>query len=59
MNVETFYDAIQSLSHPPSDIEIAFGLKAAGELGNVVISKVNAEANYSVKLSWKSVNKPG
>lgn len=54
VNVETFYQAIQRLPHPPSDVEITFGLKATGELGNIAISKLGAESNYTVKLSWKS-----
>ncbi len=53
INVETFYNAVQELPHPPAEMEITFGLKATGELGNVAISKAGAEANYTVKLAWK------
>ncbi len=56
INVETFYKAIQALPHPPTDVEISFGLKATGELGNFAISKLGAEANYTVKMNWKAIN---
>lgn len=56
LNVDTFYVAIQKLPHPPSDVEISFGLKATGELGNFAISKLGAEANYTIKMSWKAIN---
>ena len=54
VNVETFYSAIQALPHPPTDIEITFGLKATGELNNVVVGKLGTESNYTIKLTWKS-----
>lgn len=56
LNVETFYVAIQKLPHPPSDVEISFGLKATGEVGNFAISKLGADANYTIKMSWKAIN---
>lgn len=58
LNVEAFYTAINALPNPPSDIEISFGLKATGEIGSFVIGKTNAEANFNIKLSWKSNTKP-
>jgi len=54
VQVETFYSAIQALPHPPSDIEITFGLKAIGELNNVAVGKLGTESNYTIKLTWKS-----
>lgn len=53
-NVETFYSAIKALPHPPSDIEISFGLKATGELSNIAVGKLGTESNYTIKLAWKS-----
>ena len=38
------------------EVEVTFGLKATGELGNFAIGQVGAEANYTVKLKWN--NKP-
>jgi hypothetical protein len=53
-NANAFYEAIASLQKHPTDAEISFGLKATGELGNFAISKLAAEANYSIKLTWKA-----
>jgi hypothetical protein len=55
LNVETFYGAIRELPHPPTDVEISFGLKATGELTNFAISKIGAEANYTIKMSWRTI----
>jgi hypothetical protein len=38
------------------EVEVTFGLKATGELGNFAIGQVGAEANYTVRLKWN--NKP-
>lgn len=38
------------------EVEVKFGLKATGELGNFAIGKVGVEANYEVTLKWS--NKP-
>jgi hypothetical protein len=54
VNVRAFQHALEKLPTPPTDAEISFGLKVTGEVGNVVISKIAGEANYSVKLVWKS-----
>jgi hypothetical protein len=32
---------------------MTFGLKATGEVGNFAVAKACAEANYTVKLTWK------
>lgn len=34
------------------EVEVTFGLKATGDLGNFAIGKVGAEANYTVTLKW-------
>ena len=36
------------------EVEVTFGLKATGDLGNFAIGKVGAEANYTVKLKWSN-----
>jgi hypothetical protein len=38
------------------EVEISFGLKTMGELGNFAVGKLGAEANYQVTLKWS--NKP-
>jgi hypothetical protein len=47
-------DAIEGLSAKPSDAEITFALKASGELGNMAIAKLGSEANFTVRLAWKT-----
>ena len=36
------------------EVELTFGLKAAGELGNFAVAKASVEANYEVTLKWKN-----
>ena len=51
---------LRSLSDPPDEMEVSFGLKASGELGNIVVGKGGLEANYTVTMKWKGEepNKP-
>jgi hypothetical protein len=53
VNGSAFYDAISALSPAPAEAEVSFGIKLTGEIGNVAITKVSSEGNYSVKLVWK------
>jgi Trypsin-co-occurring domain 1 len=53
-NAQALHRGVQEISPPPTEVEIAFSLKATGELGNVAIGKTGGEANYSVKLVWKT-----
>lgn len=50
----------RDLSDPPDEMEVSFGLKASGELGNIVVGKGGIEANYTVTIKWKreKQNKP-
>ena len=34
-------------------MEITFGLKATGEVGNLAVGKVAGESNYQVKMVWR------
>jgi hypothetical protein len=52
-NVQSIIEAVQSLPKSPTEIEITFGLKATGEIGNVAVGKAGGEVNYTVKLAWK------
>jgi len=52
-NVDGFTAALETLAKRPSSAEISFGLKVSGEVGNFIITKVAAEGNYSIKLTWK------
>jgi len=33
-------------------VELSFGLKATGELGNIAIAKASGEANFTIRLLW-------
>jgi hypothetical protein len=46
-------DKIRSMADSPDEIEITFGLKASGELGNIIVAKAGIEASYSVRVKWK------
>lgn len=52
-NADAFIGKMRALHDSPDEVEIAFGLKATGELGNFAVAKAGAEANYTVKLTWK------
>lgn len=43
---------LRSLSDPPDEMELAFGLKLSASAGAVVAS-ASVEANYTVTLKWK------
>jgi Trypsin-co-occurring domain 1 len=51
-NTQAFLHAIDALPEAPDQIEIAFALKATGELSNLAVGKLGGEANYSVTLTW-------
>lgn len=52
-NAAAFIKKVRSLSDPPDEVEVSFGLKATGELGNFAVAKAGAEASYTVTLKWK------
>ena len=56
-NADAFIDKIRGLSDPPDEVEMTFSLKATGEVGNFAVAKAGAEANYTVKLTWKREHK--
>ena len=57
-NAQTIIDKVRGgLTDPPDEVEVTFGLKAAGELGNFAVAKASAEANYTVKMKWKREEK--
>jgi hypothetical protein len=47
-----FVRAVNSLDDVPDQIEIDFGIKATGEVGNLAVGKLSGDANYTVKLTW-------
>ena len=36
------------------EVEVTFGLKTTGKLGNFAVGEVGVEANYAVKLKWSN-----
>jgi hypothetical protein len=52
-SVEALTQAVSALSPAPAEVELSFGLKATGEIGNIAIAKVGGEASFSVRLLWK------
>jgi hypothetical protein len=57
-HARAFAAALQELNHPPSEASLEFGLKMSAEMGNVIVSKIAGEANYNIKLTWKSTTAP-
>ncbi len=57
-NAQTIIDKVRGgLTDPPDEVEVVFGLKATGEVGNFAVAKAGVEANYSVKMTWKREEK--
>jgi hypothetical protein len=53
LNVPAFLAAAEALQDPPAEMEITFGLKGTGEVGNVAVGKVAGECSYQVKMVWR------
>jgi Trypsin-co-occurring domain 1 len=53
LNVRAFLAAADALEKPPAEMEITFGLKATGEVGNLAVGKVAGESNYQIKMVWR------
>lgn len=52
-NTEAFVKTLLSLSLPPSEAQISFGINAVAEVGYSAVAKVSSEATYTVTLKWK------
>jgi hypothetical protein len=44
--------AVARLDAPPTEVEVTFGLKATGEVGNIAIGRAGAQANFEIRLAW-------
>ena len=53
LNVPAFLAAAEALENPPAEMEITFGLKGTGEVGNLAVGKVAGECSYQVKMVWR------
>jgi hypothetical protein len=52
-NAEAFIRIMDTLSEPPAEAEVTFGVKAAAEAGYSAIAKASSDSSYTVKLTWK------
>ncbi len=52
-NAEAFIQTMRTISNPPAEAELAFGIKAIGEAGYTAVAKVGGDATYTVTLTWK------
>jgi Trypsin-co-occurring domain 1 len=53
LNVGAFLAAAEALQKPPAEMEVTFGLKVTGEVGNLAVGKVAGECNYQVRMVWR------
>jgi hypothetical protein len=53
-NVRALTEAVKKLAIPPDHIELKFGLRATGEVGNLAMGKVGGDASIEVTLAWKT-----
>ena len=52
-NAQVIIGKVKAIPDRPDEVEVTFGLKATGELGNFAVAKVGAEANYTITMTWK------
>jgi hypothetical protein len=55
---EGLLDRLTSLTRPPDEVAVEFGVKLSAETG-AVIAKVSTEANFKVNLKWTRENANG
>lgn len=47
----------EGFAEPPDEVGVNFGIKASGELANLVVARGGAESNFAVSLRWRSKDK--
>jgi Trypsin-co-occurring domain 1 len=52
-NADALTAAIRDLPRSPDEVELTFGMKATGEVGNLAIAKAGGEASFSVRIAWR------
>jgi Trypsin-co-occurring domain 1 len=52
-NVEALVSSVKELSEGINHVEMAFGLKVTGEIGNVAVAKAGGEANITITVTWE------
>ena len=48
-----FTKTLAAAEPKPNEVQLEFGLEAAGEAGNFVVSKLSGKSNFVVKMTWK------
>lgn len=51
-NAQALIQSVRNLAEPPNELEVTFGLKATGEVGNIAIARGGGEANFTIRLLW-------
>jgi hypothetical protein len=51
-NAQLLIESVRNLQEPPHELEVTFGLKATGEVGNIAIARGGGEANFTVRFLW-------
>ena len=52
-NAQVIISKVKTLQDRPDEVEVTFGLKATGEFGSFAVARAGAEANYTIKMTWK------
>jgi phosphosulfolactate phosphohydrolase-like enzyme len=60
LNAGAFVQAVRDMSpqDQPETMEVSFGLKVTGSVGNVAVAQGAVETNYTVTLTWKKIPEP-
>lgn len=58
-NAQVLIESVRNLQEPPHELEVTFGLKATGEVGNIAIARGGGEANFTVRLLWTPTQESG
>jgi len=53
-HVGAFVTSADALERPPAEMQIVFGLKGVGGVGNVAVAQLSGEVNYQVTMTWRS-----
>lgn len=54
MAVALIQEMRSGFTQTPDEMQVNFGLKASGEVGNLVVARGGMEANYNIMLRWSS-----
>jgi Trypsin-co-occurring domain 1 len=46
-------DGALAIAPVPEEVEVAFGVNATGEIGNIAVGKGSSQANFTVRVKWR------